>query len=101
MAVLFIILSTGLGYGLTFLVFATILEKSNDLGNSIGSASRYSNGIAYDISRDDLKYEQATSYLSRYIKDEDRDHAEPPSNGKVEQSPVVQKNIGWNSRFTK
>lgn len=101
MAVLVVIFSIGLGFGLTFFVFASLLERSNDIGNSIGTASTYSNGIKYDIARNDITYEQAASYVSRYIKDEDRDRADPPSNGKVEQPAVQKKNIGWNSRFTR
>ncbi len=45
MGVLSFVLAIGLGFGLACLIFASLLSKSNDIGNSIGDAAHYTVGI--------------------------------------------------------
>jgi len=101
MLVLCIILSIGLGYGISCFLFATLLERSNDIGNTIGEASRYTVGISYNNTRNEMKADEAEKFGTWYITDEDRKLAMPPEEGQVRQSPQGQRNIGWNSRFTR
>ncbi len=86
MGVLALVLAIGLGFGLACLIFASLLAKSNDIGNSIASSSRYSAGINYDRSRDKLKKDEKDSFTVGYIHKEDYDPNEPASQKLVEQT---------------
>ena len=55
MGILALILSVGLGFGLACFIFATLLAKSNDIGNSIGEVAHYSVGITYDLNLNKMK----------------------------------------------
>lgn len=86
MGVLALVLAIGLGFGLACLIFASLLAKSNDIGNSIASSSRYSAGINYDRSRDKLKKDEKDSFTAGYIHQEDYNPNEPASQKLVEQT---------------
>ena len=86
MGVLALVLAIGLGFGLACLIFASLLAKSNDIGNSIASSSRYSAGINYDRSRDKLKKDEKDSFTVGYIHKEDYDPNEPASQKLVDQT---------------
>lgn len=91
------LLAIGLGFGLACLIFASILSKSNDIGNSIGEASKYSNGIYYDQSADKLKNNTAVENFGlSYITKDDRLRDIPPTDRKVEQSAEEPRDLGWN-----
>ena len=98
MDILAMLLAIGLGFGLACLIFATILSKSNDIGNSIGEVSKYSNGIYYDQTADKLKNSTAIdSFGLSYITKDDRSGVVPPTEKKVEQPAVEPRDLGWNS----
>lgn len=86
MGILAFILSIGLGFGLACLIFASILAKSNDIGNNMAEASRYTPGIDYDRSRDKLNKSERDSFTTGYIHAEDIDPNEPLGEKPVEQS---------------
>lgn len=86
MGVLALVLAIGLGFGLACLIFASLLAKSNDIGNSIASSSRYSVGINYDRSRDKLKKDEKDSFTVGYIHQEDYNPNEPASQKLVDQT---------------
>jgi len=82
-----LIFAAGLGFGLAFFIFASLLAKSNDLGNSTGSANRYTGGIVYDRSVDRLKKDELGSFGISYIKRaEEMKGSEPSGQAPVEQS---------------
>ena len=86
MGVFALLLAIGLGFGLACLIFASLLDKSNDIGNSIASSSRYSIGINYDRSRDKLKKDEKESFTIGYIHMEDYNPNEPSSEKLVDQT---------------
>ena len=86
MGVLAFILAIGLGFGLACLIFASILAKSNDIGNSVASSGRYSVGISYDRSLDKLKKDEKESFTTGYIHPEDYNPNEPAGEKLVEQT---------------
>lgn len=86
MGVFALLLAIGLGFGLACLIFASLLDKSNDIGNSIASSSRYSIGINYDRSRDKLKKDEKESFTIGYIHKEDYNPNEPSSEKLVDQT---------------
>ena len=86
MGVFALLLAIGLGFGLACLIFASLLDKSNDIGNSIASSSRYSIGINYDRSRDKLKKDEKESFAIGYIHKEDYNPNEPSSEKLVDQT---------------
>ncbi len=86
MGFLALVLSIGLGFGLACWIFATLLAKSNDIGNSIADAACYTTGIDYDRSRDKLKKEERESFSMGYIHAEDVNPNEPAGEKLVEQT---------------
>ncbi|MBE7072636.1 MAG: hypothetical protein E7383_07810 [Ruminococcaceae bacterium] len=86
MGVFALLLAIGLGFGLACLIFASLLDKSNDIGNSIASSSRYSIGINYDRSLDKLKKDEKESFTIGYIHKEDYNPNEPSSEKLVDQT---------------
>lgn len=86
MGVFALLLAIGLGFGLACLIFASLLDKSNDIGNSIASSSRYSIGINYDRSRDKLKKDEKESFTVGYIHKEDYNPNEPSSEKLVDRT---------------
>lgn len=86
MGVLAFILAIGLGFGLACLIFASLLAKSNYIGNSVASSGRYSIGINYDRSRDKLKKDEKESFTVGYIHKEDYNPNEPASEKLVDQT---------------
>lgn len=67
MEVLFFILAlifgTGLGFGTAFLVCASMLKKSNDIGDSVGEAKEYSSGAVFTVSTKRLKKAERESFV--------------------------------------
>ena len=84
MGVIAFILSIGVGFGLACLIFASLLSKSNDIGNSIGSASSYSGGVVFDRRADRMKKDERENFALSYTNDEKyKDHG-PAAGKKVE-----------------
>ncbi|MBR4556857.1 MAG: hypothetical protein IKO15_05175 [Clostridiales bacterium] len=67
-----VILSIGIGFGLACLIFANLLAKSNDIGNSIGSASQYSRGVVFDRRVDRMKKEERENFALSYTTNDER-----------------------------
>ena len=84
MGVIAFLLSIGVGFGLACLIFASILSKSNDIGNSIGSASNYTGGPVFDRRSDRMKKEERESFAISYTRDENYMDKGPASYKKVE-----------------
>ena len=78
------VLALGLGFGLACLIFASLLAKSNDIGNSIGQASLYSGDVVFDRREDRINRDAKETFGLGYIRPEDRKHDEPRSDLKVE-----------------
>lgn len=86
MDILAFLLASGLGFGLACLIFASILSKSNDLGNSIGEAGHYTDGIYYDRSTDRLNKKEVEVFGLGYFRAEDLNKPVPPSEKLVEHT---------------
>ena len=86
MAILALILAIGLGFGLACFIFASLLTKSNDIGNSIGEASHYTVGITYDRTVNKMSKDERNNFaLSYFRNDEEKAKSEPASDKMVEQ----------------
>ena len=77
MDILALIIALGLGFGLSCFLFASLLSKSNDIGNNVGEASWYTVGIEYDITTNNLSDAEVKSFGRDYITEEDRTGTEP------------------------
>ena len=87
MGILALILSIGLGFGLACLIFASLLAKSNDIGNSIGEASHYTGGVIFDRRQDRIKKSEKDTFAIGYCRmDERSGRVEPASDRMVEQN---------------
>ena len=86
MSIFALILSIGLGFGLACLIFASLLAKSNDIGNSIGEASHYTAGVTFDRRQDQIKKSEKDTFAIGYCRvDEQLQKIEPASDRLVEQ----------------
>ncbi len=86
MGVVAFIFAIGLGFGLACFIFASLLSKSNDIGNSIGNANRYTGGIVYDRSVDRLRKDEIESFGVGYIQRAmEEKGSEPSDSALVEQ----------------
>ncbi len=86
MGVFALILAIGVGFGTACFIFASLLIKSNDIGNSIGSAYHYSSGVSFDRREDKISNSVRDSFGLGYIRDEERNAYKPGSDKKVEAS---------------
>ena len=86
MGVFAFILAAGVGFGTACFIFASLLMKSNDIGNSIGSAYHYSNGVLFDRREDKISNSVRDSFGLGYIRNEERNAYKPGSDKKVEAS---------------
>lgn len=77
MVILALIIALGLGSGLSCFLFASILSKSNDIGNTVGEYSKYTVGIDYDMRTNNLTDDEVKSFGRGYITEEDRTGIEP------------------------
>ena len=62
MALLF---ALGLGFGLSCWIFGTILEKSNNIGDSRGEKTEYGAFVVYTDQKDRLSKDERQSYVYR------------------------------------
>lgn len=87
MAVIALILSIGLGFGLACFLFASLLSKSNNIGDSVGEAEQYHAKAIFDQHLDD-EYSKSKSdiqfRLSHYQPNHKAQIVEPPSDKLVE-----------------
>lgn len=90
MTILALLLSIGLGFGLACFIFASLLAKSNDIGNSVGEVGHYSLGISYDRTQDKMKDKERENFALGYFREEDQNKKPEPAYDKlVEQSANV------------
>ncbi|MBR3462469.1 MAG: hypothetical protein IKH20_07320 [Clostridiales bacterium] len=85
-----LILAIGVGFGTACFIFASLLIKSNDIGNSIGSAYHYSRGVSFDRREDKISSSVRESFGMGYIREEERNAYKPGSDKKVEASVIQQ-----------
>ena len=86
------IISAALGFALACLVFAVILSRSNDIGNSTGMAEDYKIDISFDVSKDRLeqnwaKLDEADLFITEYSENIDSGIEEPDPDKLVEEMP--------------
>lgn len=81
-----LILAIGVGFGTACLIFASLLYKSNNLGDSIGKADLYTIGIQYDTNH---CYDDSQSAVYEIIPPEYYQLEAPPDDKKVE---IINKN---------
>lgn len=72
MDILALIIALGLGFGMSCFIFASLLSKSNDIGNNVGEYSRYTFGIEYDMRTNNLTDDEVKTFGRGYITEEDR-----------------------------
>ena len=77
MDILALIIAAGLGFGLSCLIFSVLLSRSNDIGNSVGTASKYTVGIDYDMRTNNLSNDELKSFGKGYISEDDMTGTEP------------------------
>lgn len=58
----------GLGFGLSCWIFGTILEKSNNIGDSKGNKSDYKAYARFDVRRDKMSNNERDTFCSTYGK---------------------------------
>lgn len=84
MDILAFFLALGLGFGCACFIFASLLAKSNDIGNSTGTLNHYSGGVVFDRRADRLKDSEKLSFGVGYFRKDDMTYVEPSSTKKVE-----------------
>lgn len=70
MDIIALVIALGLGFGLSVLIFSALLLRSNDIGNEVGSDFQYTFGIDYEIRRNNLSADEASSFGSGYMTEE-------------------------------
>ena len=72
-----IILAPGLGFGLVCFIFAHLLAKSNDIGDSIGDAAFYTDGVNFDTRMDRISKAEKENFAFTYSRLLERKYIEP------------------------
>lgn len=85
MSVFAFILAIGLGFGLSCLIFASLLSKSNDIGNSIGEASHYSAGATFDRVVNKMPSKERENFALGYFRNEEENAKSVPASDKLVQ----------------
>ena len=80
---LVLILASGLGFGTACFIFATLLSNSNNIGNSVGSASTYSGGVVFDRREDRISSSVRDSFGVGYIRGDEANRMQPASDRMV------------------
>lgn len=78
-----ILLAPGLGFGLVCFIFAKLLEKSNDLGDSKGDAAFYTNGILFNTRKDRINNSEKNTFADQYCVQINRKYIEPDGSKEV------------------
>ena len=79
-------LAIGLGFGLSCHIYASILKKSNDIGNSVGEVSHYDAEVKFDRTMHRMDCLQTDEFNNKYIngdyfrEEEEKDKTKPSSN---------------------
>ena len=97
MNILALILSIGLGFGLSCLMFASILSKSNDIGNSVAVASHYKMKHKFDRSMHRMTDYDKKEFNQKYMCDEYfREEVEKAKSGPASYKLVERKEKMYN-----
>ena len=70
----------GVGFGLSFFIYGTLLDKSNNIGDSKGDKGTYGVHVNYTMKRDRLNNTEKNSFSSTYAKRIDNLTASPNGN---------------------
>ena len=94
MNILILIASVFLGFALACFIFAVILSRSNDIGNSTAEIEDYKIKISFDVCMDPLKFDkkvwnESETFCKWYFEKIDPDPNEPDPD-KVVEPPVKQ-----------
>ena len=73
----------GVGFGLSCLIFGTILDKSNNIGDSRGSKDEYQAYVTFTRRDDGLKKDEKSSFCYRYAEKIDNQTASPSGSSLV------------------
>ena len=77
-------LGLGVGFGLAFLICASLLKKSNNIGDSIGNIRDYSDtGVQFSVSTKRLKRDERDTFTQTYERIPVSEFAEPANNEPV------------------
>ena len=66
--ILSFLFASGLGFGLSCWIYGTMLDKSNNIGDSKGDSSEYGVMVQYTMKRDDLNSSERSVFSSTYAK---------------------------------
>ena len=69
--------ASGVGFGLACLIFGTLLDRSNNIGDSRGGVSDYKAYVSFTARKDRLNKEERGSFCSMYAKRIDDPSTEP------------------------
>ncbi len=95
MNILILIVSVIFGFALACFIFAWILSKSNDIGNSTGTAEDFKTDVSFDVSKNQLeidysKRDEVDTFIRQNYKIIASDANEPAPDKLVEQLPGKQ-----------
>lgn len=77
------ILAPGLGFGLVCFIFAKLLSDSNNLGDSTGDATFYTDGIWFATRKDRISKSEKESFAMNYFVPINRKYVEPDGTKEV------------------
>ncbi len=60
-----LIFGSGVGIGMAFLICASMLKKSNDIGDSVGDAKEYTEGAVFTVQTKRLSYSEREGFSDR------------------------------------
>ena len=85
--------SVGLGFGLACVIFAILLSRSNDIGNSTGMVEDYKIDISFDVCKERLeqyweKPDETDLFCEQYFENIDSEIEEPDPDKVVEAIPL-------------
>lgn len=72
-----LVFAIGVGFGLSCWIFGTLLEKSNNIGDSRGDRFEYNARVTYTARRDKLLKDEWQSFTSMYAENIDAGYASP------------------------
>ncbi|MBR4948445.1 MAG: hypothetical protein IKZ29_07805 [Clostridiales bacterium] len=75
--------ASGVGFGLACWIFGTLLDKSNNIGDSHGSMADYRAYVSFTARKDRLNKEEKASFCSRYAQRIDDPSTEPKGSERV------------------
>lgn len=92
---LILIVSVIFGFALACFIFAWILSKSNDIGNSTGTAEDFKTDVSFDVSKNQLeidysKRDEVDTFILQNFKMIASDANEPAPDKLVEHLPGKQ-----------